>query len=66
MYFDPGTNAVLLSPILSWYGENCDKSGECLPQVSHRVADDTVRERLQQAVTVEFDVAFNKYDGSLN
>ena len=62
VHFDPGTNAVLLSPILSWYGEDWNKSAEYLPCLSDRVADDIVRERLQQAATGEVDAAFNKYD----
>ena len=64
--FAPETNAVLLSPILSWYGEDRDASAGYLTWLSERVADDTVRERLQQAATGEVDVTFNKYDWSLN
>ena len=64
--FDEKENAIYLSSILSWYGEDWDASGGYLSWIKERVKDETLAKQIELAETKKVAVKFSDYDWSLN
>ncbi len=61
--FDADRGAVMLSPILDWYGTDFEAAGGIRTWVAKRVNAPNIKSQLQSA---DVPVAFNGYDWSLN
>ncbi|MBI2425674.1 MAG: DUF547 domain-containing protein [Candidatus Hydrogenedentes bacterium] len=64
--YDPEKQAVLLSPILDWYGEDWENHGGVLPWLAERVEDAALREAIARVAKGELKVAYSEYDWALN
>lgn len=59
-------NAVYVSRILNWYGEDWDGHGGYLQWLYERVEDPALKDALLKAASEEVDVRFFEYDWVLN
>lgn len=64
--FDSANNTLFLSPILKWYGEDFGGQPGYLEFLKQRCSDDTLRNNIQQITDGNGEIAFSKYDWSLN
>lgn len=64
--YDEEANAVRVSRILQWYGEDWDDHGGYLPWLAHRVDDVRLAELLMRADATDIRLEFNEYDWTLN
>ncbi len=64
--FDAQANALRLSPILKWYGDDWEHLGGYLLWLGERVRDATLKGIIQRASRGEVPVTFFEYDWSLN
>lgn len=64
--YDATTNKLLLSPLLSWYGDDWLVVGGYLPWLANLVRDPKLVASIQQAGAGEVEVGFLAYDWSLN
>lgn len=64
--FDPASNTLNLSPILSWYGQDWDAMGGYVAWLEKLVETPELRQKLSAAQTGQVAVKFNDYDWSLN
>lgn len=66
VHFDIATNALQLSALLNWYGDDWNAVGGYLPWLKGLVADESLREQIELAEDGQVPVEFLPYDWQLN
>ena len=64
--YDSEENAIRVSRILQWYGEDWDDHGGYLPWLAQRVDDVRLAEMMMRADATDIRLEFNEYDWTLN